>query len=238
VTGRTVPWLISGTILVAVAAGLLVFWLSQGEEHPPPTRPGAESLVRQGAEPVAIRYGDLDGDGVEEVVLSSASRQPDDLGLPTPYLEVFDYRRGEWRRIFDATGDAPQGEGVPGRMLEPAGAGFAQSVHVLDLVDFAGDGSPQIVAAIASAGATAGPLELWVVSVRADGAFITEFYESSSRGGRLDVLGDTLRFEFGVYRKRDPGCCPSLIETQTIGFAPLSGRIEVLERTRARTERP
>lgn len=237
-TGRTVPWLAAGAILVAVAVGLLVFWLARREEYPPPVRPGAGSLVRQGAEPVAIRYGDLDGDGVEEVVLSSASRQPDDLGLPTPYLEVFEYRRGGWRRIFDATGDAPQGKGVPGRMLEQAGAGFAQSVHVLDLVDFAGDGSFEIVAAIASAGATAGPLELWVVSMRVDGTIVTEFYESTSRGGLLDVLGDTLRFEFGVYRKRDPGCCPSLIETQIIGFDPSSGRIEVLERTRARTGKP
>lgn len=237
-TRRSVSWLVAGVVLVAVTAGLLVFWLARREEYPPPSRPGATTLVRQGAEPVAIRYGDLDGDGVEEVVLSSASRKANDLGLPTPYLEVFEYRQGRWRRIFDATGAAPRGSEVPGRMLEPADAGFAQSVHVLDLVDFAGDGSSEIVAAIASAGATAGPLELWVVSMRADGTFVTEFYKSSSRGGLLDVLGDTLRFEFGVYRKRDPGCCPSLIETQIIGLDPSSGRIEVLERTRERTENP
>jgi hypothetical protein len=238
VTGRSVSWLVAGAVLVAVTAGLLVFWLARKEEYPPPTRPGAPTLVRQGAESVAIRYGDLDGDGVEEVVLSSASRKANDLGLPTPYLEVFEYRQGGWRRIFDATVAAPRGSGILGRMLEPADAGFTQSVHVLDLVDFASDGSSEIVAAIASAGATAGPLELWVVSLRADGTFATEFYESSSRGGLLDVLGDTLRFEFGVYRKRDPGCCPSLIETQTIGFDPSTGRIEVLERTRERTESP
>jgi hypothetical protein len=196
--------------------------------------------VREGAEPVTTRYSDLDGDGLEEVVISSVSKTPNEFGLPTPYLEVFAYRDDGWGRVFDATGHAPPGRGAPEHMLErvETDLAVAQSVQVLELVDFAGDGNPEIVVAIASAGATAGPLELWVVSMRSDGSLATEFYQSTARGGLLDVIGDTLRFEFRVYLRRDPGCCPSLIETQTIGFDPSTGRIEALERTRERTEKP
>lgn len=239
-TRRTVSWLVAGAVLVAVTAGLLVFWQARREEFPPPTRPGAPTLVRQGAEPVAIRYGDLDGDGVEEVVLSSASRKPNQFGLPTPYLEVFAHRTDRWRRVFDATGRAPSGAGAPDQMLERAepDLAVAQAVELLEVIDFAGDGSFEIVAAIINAGAATGPMELWVVSMRTGGSFVTEFYESTARGALLDVVGDKLRFEFGVYRRRDPGCCPSVIETQTIGFDPSNGRIEVLERTRERTENP
>lgn len=239
-TIRKASWVAAGVVLLAAAGAFLVYRLAREEEPPSPARPEAESLVRGGAQPVAVRYGDLDGEGVEEVVLSSASRKPNQFGLPTPYLEVFAHRSDRWQRVFDATGDAPPGADAPDRMLEPAepDVAVAQAVDLIEMIDFAGDGSSEIVAAIINAGAATGPMELWVVSMGSGDAFATEFYESTARGGLLDVLGNTLRFEFGVYRRRDPGCCPSVIETQTIGFDRSTGRIEVLERTRERTEKP
>jgi hypothetical protein len=71
---------------------------------------------------------------------------------------------------------------------------------------------------------------LWILAT--DGRLRTAFYEGTERGGQVTVEGRTIRFEFPVYRRNDPGCCPSLVETQTIGAVPGAGRIEVLERTR------
>ena len=173
--------------------------------------------MRPGARPILSRSGDLDGDRGPELVVASVSEAPSTFGLPTPYLEVFGYREGEWRRLFDATGNAPPGEGTPGVMLQRAGEGFAsgQSIDVLDLVDFAGDGSSEIVIAISNAGATAGPLELWIVSM--DGEPRTEYYARTERGGSVRVEGERVTLEFGVYRRKDPGCCPSILERRTIG---------------------
>jgi len=108
-------------------------------------------------------------------------------------------------------------------------------VQSLELVDFAGDGRPEIVAGIANAGATAGPLELWILSMGDGGLLTTELYEATARGGEVEVVGDRLRFEFAVYRKGDPGCCPSLVATQTIGWEPETGGVEVLEQVRVPT---
>jgi hypothetical protein len=180
--------------------------------------------------------GDLDGDGVAEVVISSASVAADDLGIATPYLEVFDVRDGRWARVFDATGSAPPGEGAPRHMLAAAGAGFlGQSVQTLELVDFAGDGRPKMVVGIANFGATAGPLELWIVSMGDGGGLATELYGATARGGEILVEDGRLRFEYAVYRRRDPGCCPSLRAVETIGWDPADRAIEVLSRRRTRT---
>ena len=179
--------------------------------------PSPESLGRPDAHPVLSRTGDLDADGGPEVVVASVSDAPTSFGLPTPYLEVFGHREGRWRRVFDASGQAPPGDGTPSVMLQRAEEGFAsgQSINVLELVDFAGDGSSEIVVAVSNAGATAGPLELWIVSM--DGEPRTEYYVRTERGGNVAVEGEQVTLEFGVYRRDDPGCCPSILERRTIG---------------------
>lgn len=196
--------------------------------------PAPASLVREGARPAVVRTGDLDGDGVPELVVSSVSEAAGEFGLPTPYLEVFAHREGEWRRVFDATGRAPEGEGAPEAMLEQASGEFAvgQAVEVLELADLAHDGASEIVVAISNAGATAGPLELWIVSMSRDGELRTEHYQRTERGGKVAVLGDRVGIEFAVYRKDDPGCCPSSFEVQMIGYDPDQDAIRVLERER------
>lgn len=223
-----------GAVLPLVCA--TAFLAACTEDAPPPEEPlslerTAGSLVRVGTRPAWIRSGDIDGDGVEELVVYSVAQH---RAGTVPYLEVFRREKGRWRRVFDATGNAPAGAGVPGQMLLPAEEGSPpQSVRRLRLVDFAGDGRPEIVAGIQSFGATVGPLEVWVLSMAEDGSLSTEFYRSSSRGGDVvKVRGDRLRFEFNVYRKADPGCCPTFTDTLIIGWNEATGRIEVLERRR------
>jgi hypothetical protein len=103
-----------------------------------------------------------------------------------------------------------------------------QSVHTLEMVDFAGDGRPEMVVGIANFGASAGPLELWIVSMGDGGGLATDLYRATARGGEILVKGDRLRFEYGVYRSRDPGCCPSIRRVETIGWNEETGAIEVL----------
>jgi hypothetical protein len=206
-------------VVAALTATTLACQAEVGGPSPPPPAPPPDRLVRPGATPVETVAGDLDGDGVEEVMISSASVAADDLGIATPYLEVFDVRDGRWARVFDATGSAPPGGGAPPHMLAAAGAGVVgQSVQALEVVDFAGDGQPEMVVGIANFGATAGPLELWIVSMGDGGGLATELYRATARGGEVRVEGDLLRFAYGVYRVRDPGCCPSQRAVETIGW--------------------
>lgn len=224
----------SGAVLT-LAVGTVLLGACTEDPPPPEASPSLErtaaSLVRVGTRPVWVRSGDLDGDGVEELVVASVEQR---RAGTTPYLEVFRLEEGRWRRVFDATGNAPPGAGAPEQMLIPPEEGFVgQSVRRLRLVDFAGDGRPEIVAGIQSFGAAEGPLEVWVISMATDGSLTTEFFRSSSRGGDVvRIRGNRVRFEFHVYRKDDPGCCPTFTDTLVIGWSKASGRIEVLERTR------
>jgi hypothetical protein len=214
--------------MTAVALSVLA-WSCRGTAPPPPPT----GLVREGARPTAVRTGNIDGDVEKEAVVASVSPASGETGIPRPYLEVFDLQDGEWRRVFDAHGPAPRGHRLaPPRMLEEGEGFVAQSVHLVELVDFAGDRMAEIVVGISSAGATAGPLELWILTAGGHGGLRTDFYEGTERGGRVTVEGDRLRFEFPVYRAGDPGCCPSRFETQTIGHDRTSGRIGILDRER------
>ncbi|MGH2711651.1 MAG: hypothetical protein ACRDH9_10670 [Actinomycetota bacterium] len=197
-------------------------------------RPAPSELVREGARPATVRRGDLDGDGIRELIVASVSESPNTFGLPTPYLEVFAYRDEEWWRVFDASGHAPPGEGTPPAMLEAADEEFAvgQSVDVLEVADLEQDGASEMVVAVSNVGATAGPLELWIVGMSESGELRTEYYTRTERGGKVGVRGDRVAIEFGVYKKKDPGCCPSSFEVQTIGYDPEQGEITVLERER------
>jgi hypothetical protein len=200
----------------------------------------AAGLVRDGTRPAIVRRGDLDGDGVVELVVASVSEKPSTFSLPTPFLEVFAHSGDAWRRVFDATGHAPEGAEAPGPMLEAADEGFAvgQTVELLELADLEHDGSSEIVTAVSNVGATAGPLALWVVSMDRDDVLHTEYYSRTERGGKVALRGDRVAIEFGVYKRNDPGCCPSSFEIDTIGYDPDRGVIRVLERERHRVETP
>jgi hypothetical protein len=224
-----------GVLVAAALATAATVCMTEAGRRGSPPAPPPERLVRPGTTVVGAVVEDLDGDGIHEVAIASVSVDVGELGIATPYLEVFDVRDGRWTRVFDATGSAPPGAGAPPHMLA-SGEGFVgQSVQVLEAVDFAADGRPELVVGIANFGASAGPLELWIVSV-GDGGLVTALYRASARGGDVAVEGDRLRFEYGVYRRNDPGCCPSRIAVETIGWDPVDGAIEVLSRRRTGSE--
>jgi hypothetical protein len=209
---------VPGVVATALAAVTAACVTEVGGPAPPPPAPPPERLVREGAAVVEAAAGDLDGDGVDEVAISSVSTEVGDLGIATPYLEVFDVRDDTWARVFDATGSAPAGAGGPPSMLAAPDGFVGQSVQTLEVFDFAGDGRPELVVGIANFGASAGPLELWIVSMDEGGALATELYRDTARGGEVTVEGDRLRFEYPVYRKGDPGCCPTFRAVETIGW--------------------
>jgi hypothetical protein len=194
-----------------------------------------ESLLRPDTVPVETLYGDLDGDGIEEIVLQAVSREPAPGTLvPQPFLDVFALRDGEVVNVLDATGPAPPGADRSEPMIQTGDLAGAQQVDFLEVVAFREGEPPSLVAGVLVLGATAGPLSVWVVSME-DGGFVTEFFQATTRGGLLSVDARTLLLTTGRYRPTDPGCCPSRIEHQRIGADPATGEIGVLSR---RLERP
>ncbi len=151
---------------------------------------------------------------------------------PQPYLDVFLYRAGRWRRGWAGTGPAPPGaDGAPASVLETAGPGtLTQQVDFLSLVDTAADGSPQVAVGVLNQGAGPGPLDVWVIGFGPNGP-TTEFWEETVQGGILLAAGTTLRLQTPSFGPDDPACCPSRIEHQTIGFDPGTGTVRILHRS-------
>jgi hypothetical protein len=215
---------------IAAAAAGVAFFLFAREE--PVVPPAPERLVREGSRLTIGRTADLDGDGVAEVVVAARAIEADRFQHPAQYLDVYGYRDGDWVRLFSGTEEVPTGNGIPETMLDrPGDELVGRLADTVEVVDFAGDGAPELVVGILTVGAGPGPLELWIVSM-ADGELRTELYERTVRDGELQVRADRLLFEFGVYRPSDPGCCPSQVERQVIGYGTSQGEIVVLERTR------
>ena len=198
------------------------------QEAPDP--PSVAALVGPGRRPVAMVSADLDADGTEEVAVVSTTAARTGPALPSQDLQVFAVRDGEWSEALDGRRAAPPGSGAPAVMLAE-GAPAGQIVEVLEAVPIRPETGAQLVVAVASFGASAGPVELWVISWNG-ASFRTEYYDATERGGRVTVGPDSVELEFGVYRARDPGCCPSRLERRTIGWHETAGRIGVIDRER------
>jgi len=178
-----------------------------------------------------VLYGDLDGDGNEEIVVASRKRVvPPGAFLPQQFLDVFGFDGSSYVRVFAATEGAPPGHGAPDQMIAtPRPVAVSQQIDFLELVDFRRDRSPEVAVGILTIGAAAGPLDVWVVS--ADRGWRTELFEATQSDGRLAVVGNRLLLDTGSYAPSDPQCCPSRIEHQVIGFDRATGRITILRRT-------
>jgi hypothetical protein len=205
-----------------------------------PTVPDATTvevatLLRPGATAEAALYGDLNRVAPSEIVVLSSIPSGDPELPPVPYLDAFswDPAPAEWVKVFDATSyqDASTGRGP----LLAATDVVSQEVPFLQIIDFAEDGAPELVVGVQSYGASAGPLDVWILSWLSE-AFATEFLRSTERGGQMAFRESTVTLETGVYRPGDPGCCPSAIETLLIGWDAGSERIVVLERTEREVE--
>ena len=202
---------------------------------PPPGVPDPKlvpvgTLLREGATPDAVLYGELNGVAPEEIVVQSSIPAQDPTLPPPPYLEAFAWDPAEdtWLRVFDAsTYEDPAIR--PGTILAAAET-IGQSVPFLQLIDFAEDGTPELAVGVQSYGAALGPLDLWILSWPSE-AFAVEFTRSTHRGGQLSFAGRRVTLEAGLYAPDDPGCCPSRIETVVVGWDPETERIVVLERT-------
>ena len=97
------------------------------------------------------------------------------------------------------------------------------------MVDFAGDGTPELLFAVQSSGATAGPYTTWIFSWLSE-AFSADFSFTTERGGTLTLNPDkTLTLEAGEYGPNDPGCCPANTAKRTIGYDKASKTIKVLK---------
>ncbi len=201
---------------------------------PDPRSVPVESLLRPKTTAVRALYGDLDGDGAEEIVLASrAATPPPGAVRAQGYLDVFGWDGRVFVRVFAATEGAPPGGGsrAPGIMLlEPDPTAVSQEIDFLALVDLRGGGFPELAAGILNVGAGPGPLDVWVVSMTS-GALRTEFFEETVAGGFLTSTGDSLRLVTPSYEPTDPACCPSRIEHQSIAFDPVSGKVKVVART-------
>jgi hypothetical protein len=199
---------------------------------PPPNARSVDvaQFLRPGTSTVAVVYGDMNGVAPEEIVVHSRSNEPGPGEVsPQEYVDAYSWNpaANAWAKVFDATtyADLPN---AGGRVLEP-GEGFNQAIaEPFTMVDFAADGTPELVITVANSGASAGPVAVWVFSWQSE-SFTTEFTEATERGGSVTLNPDrTLTLEAGEYAPNDPGCCPSGIRTVTIGYNPNTRTIGVL----------
>ena len=192
------------------------------------------SLLRRGTRPLRVLYGDLDGDGTDDIVVAAVRRHPPPgTAIAQAYLDVFlGDGDGTWPRAWEATGPAPPGDpAAPVTVVQDSGdLPPAQQLDFVAIVDMRGDGSAELAAGVLNIGAGPGPLDVWVIGFGPDGP-VTEFWEETVMGGILVAAGDRLRLQTPDFGPNDPACCPSRIEHQTIGFDPARGRVAVLERT-------
>jgi hypothetical protein len=165
-----------------------------------------KDLLRPGTSEQATVYGDMDGDGVDEIaVWSRANKAPAEGPLAQSYVDVFADRAGAWTNIYDATkhGVIQTGEDF-----------VSQTITFMRFVPFGCDRSSEFVLGVQTQGAGEGPLDVWVLSPKK-----TEFHYTTTSGGTLTVdphkgCGDSgLILTTGDFRPGDAMCCPSAIAT-------------------------
>jgi len=201
-------------------------------EPPDPRTVPVQSLLRPGTSADQVLYGDLNGDGLDEIVLVSHEQTAPASGGPAqPFLDVFGVVGTAYQKLLDATTMAPPGGDHPLRVIDATNPEFnAQAVTFTGLVDFQEDGAKELVTGVEVEGAGAGPLSVWVIGMNG-ASFVTDFFEQTTRGGTLITVRNTVRLETGRFGPNDPGCCPSRISHQVIAFDTDRDQIRVVKET-------
>ncbi|MFL5799236.1 MAG: serine/threonine-protein kinase [Actinomycetota bacterium] len=185
-----------------------------------------DSLLRDGARDLAAKYGDMDGDGIDEIALESESKFGPRYARPE-YLDLFKYLDGAWQRIWAASEESLAHDGgVAGAPALPDGRG----VYQLQFVEALSSGTEELLFTTGALEGTDHSGEVWLASLGPGDALTTAFYEHVPGLGKVAVNGDKVHVDTGLYTKYDPNCCPSEEEHQIIGDDG-TGRIRVLSRT-------
>jgi serine/threonine protein kinase len=182
-------------------------------------------LLRQGARALTAQYGDMDGDGIEEIALESESRFGPSYARPE-FLDLFKYFDGAWQRIWAASEDSlPHDGGVAGVPALPTGIG----VRDLHFVDPFGNGREDLLFTTGVVEGTDHSGEVWIASLSSTNKVSTAFYESVPGIGDVTIDGSTVLVDTDLYSKHDANCCPSEEEHQVVGDDG-TGTIRVLSR--------
>jgi len=189
-----------------------------------------DTILRPGTASDRVLYSDLNGDGIDEIVISSHARARTAIGGQQPFLDVWSFTGQSFQRVFDATINRPIGAKGPANMIQADQDVVSEAVSFVDLVDFRGDGKPEMVVGITSFGASVGPMDVWAISMRPDG-FHEEFFTETTQDGTLTRSGDTEKLDTPFFRPNDPLCCPSKIEHDVIALNPSSDEIEIVSQT-------
>lgn len=201
--------------------------VSTQEQAPDPRSIDVQGFLDPGFRLVSTLYGDLDGDGVQEIVVH-AVKPVGDGPAKDQVVDVLAWSNDEWTTLFagDAAPLGASGMDVPDAVLRPATRHSGQWIDLLRLVDVDMDTHSDLVLSVGSFGASEGPTELWVISF-ADTSPRALFYEASTIGGSVSVRGSSLIFSTDFYAASDPPCCPSAGNMQTIRWDQDGGRLVI-----------
>src|SRR5581483_11779870 len=172
-----------------------------GTAQPESPKFDVQTLLRPGTSAQSTIYGDMDGDGTDEVaVWSRADKTSGQNIIAQSYVDIYANRAGSWTNIYDATKSG---------VLQTGEDFVSQSISFMRFVKFT---NTDLVVGVATQGAGEGPLDVWVLSESK-----TDFHYQTTRGGQLSVDGNVLVLRTGDYKPSDAMCCPSAIATIKIG---------------------
>ena len=200
---------VAGLLVIGLVLRQTGTWPFSNEASAPsptslsPSAPGESpepilAFLRPGTEYVASATADMNGDGVPETVIASqgiSGQGGAGSSSPVgPFLDVYSVESGGEAHVFDSrihtwavdaqTTVVSDGRQPPSTMV---GGDQNQRIVFLDLIDFRGDGTPEVVVGIASV-IPAGTLQIWVMSLSPEGGLHADYYQVLVTGGELSVM--------------------------------------------------
>jgi len=167
-------------------------------------------ILTAGTVPTAVRYGDMDGDSVPDVAVTSA--RPGTV-VGGPFLDVGLAPRGGGALKKSLHVDLSAGSAAAGGLTTAA----KKEVVLLDLVDFQDDGSKEIVVVLSSTNGTTRSVEVRIFS-----ATETPNERFTMTFGPANVFTDSSH----VYVQSSTANAPTITQ-RIIGYDPASKTIKV-----------